>query len=208
MARNRRNKRFLHASQQELEEAKAAHARDVQLQPRAAGEKAAAAVARAAALQRHRSGQRVRQWLGDDEGLPGFDDMGADLDETSADSSARPSEPANSTRSRQPGGVASHQDRQQEFEKGMRLQTASMVQWGTLHAAERAAALRQDLEQRLATVQGRVHAAVASACAAGHVGCSCVPTAATASCVKVVGWRPVILQTLFGQGAIDIATLK
>jgi hypothetical protein len=27
-------------------------------------------------------------------------------------------------------------------------------------------------------------------------------------CVKVVGWRPIILLTLLGQGAIDIATLK
>lgn len=205
-----RLKRFKVTSQEELLAAQEAHARNEALRQQAAAEKAAAAAAKAGSLQRRRSKQRVQQVLGDDDDLPALHDLVHDLEELSAGSSARPSQPASSARPRQPA-VVSHEERQLRFELGMRQHNANMLQWGVLHAAERAAALRQDLVQRTATVQERIHEAVEMVTQTGlHFGCLCCVTAAEVAPgpVKVVGWRPVILQTFFGQGAIDIATFK
>lgn len=157
----------------------------------------------------------MQQALGDDDDLSTFEGVGDDdLEELSAGSSARPSQLASSARHRQPAAV-SHEERQLRFEIGMRQHNEGMLQWGVLHVAERAAFTQQDQVQRMATVQERIHHAVEVLMQRGfHPGCSCSTGAAEMAaevapgCVKVVGWRPIILLTLLGQGAIDIATLK
>lgn len=104
-------------------------------------------------------------------------------------------------------GIASHEDWQQQFELGMRQHNKEMLQWGMRYAVQHADAFPQDLQQRLATVQQRVHDAAAMV-AQVAVHPDCTASADVARTVAAVGWRRIILHVLVGAGVISMPTIK
>ncbi|KAL4451470.1 hypothetical protein ABPG75_007132 [Micractinium tetrahymenae] len=101
----------------------------------------------------------------------------------------------------------SHGERKRLEEQRFRTHTAAMLQYCTMYAEQRAAFLRQDLDQRVQLIQERVNAFCRSGGlhpraneggAAGDTECS----------VEVVAARPVLLWTLYGTGVLTIYTLR
>lgn len=150
--------------------------------------------ARAAQLQRRRAQRRVETLLAEDEDIL----LQQDDDEQPTMAGSMPA--AGRPTARVSGAAAvTHEERRLRFEQGMRQQTEVALEYVKLLAPQHAAYDREDLDQQLARVQQRVHTASSHL---QHVGCA-------AGCGSVVlRWRPVILHTLFGAGAISIPTCR
>lgn len=93
----------------------------------------------------------------------------------------------------------SHAESRATFTQRMQQAADEGLLWRDMRAAELAGYMRQDLEQRLATVQQRIDEAAASA---AHFACG------ARGQLAVKSQRPVFLVTLYGIGIVQVPTLR
>lgn len=93
----------------------------------------------------------------------------------------------------------SHAHSRATFAQRMQQMAEEGLQWRDMRQAELAGYRRQDLEQRLATVQHRIDEAAASA---AHLACG------ECGQLAVKSRRPIFLVTLYGVGIVQVPTLR